>query len=186
MLTLFHDFTSPASAVAVARLQRLADEGTPVDFVGMEAIGVDAMLPVTLDVIADVERLAAEAEDLGLLLRRPTALPPTAAAHAVASAAVTSAQEAAWRWTCYDAFWQDGANLADHEVLKGLGARAGLDADRVRQALDDRPLLAEIRRRTGERRRDGVGGVPTILAQRTLIPGLLPESQLRELAALEG
>jgi len=47
-LTLFHDYTSPGSAVAVLRLQRLADEGLAVAFEGFEAIGLDTTLPVTL------------------------------------------------------------------------------------------------------------------------------------------
>jgi hypothetical protein len=38
-LVLFHDYTSAASAVAVARVQRLADEGLAVAFQGFEAVG---------------------------------------------------------------------------------------------------------------------------------------------------
>lgn len=184
MLTLFHDFTSPASAIAVARLQPLADEGLAVEFVGLEAIGVDVLLPVTVDVLADIDRLAPEAEQVGLTLNRPSALPPTALAHVVAEVADTQAAQAAWRHACYRAFWEDDANIASPAILVDVAREAGLDPQAVQAALDDRGLLAEVRRRTGERRRDGVGGVPTILAQRTLIPGLLPESQLRELAAL--
>ena len=83
MLTLFHDYTSPASAVAVARLQRLADDGLPVEFEGFEAVGVDVTLPITLDVVAAVDALAETAAAEGLALRRPPGLPPTGLAHLV-------------------------------------------------------------------------------------------------------
>jgi hypothetical protein len=48
----------------------------------------------------------------------------------------------------------------------------------------DRARIAAVRRRSAARRADGVGGVPTILTQRTLVPGLLDEADLRALAGL--
>jgi predicted DsbA family dithiol-disulfide isomerase len=184
MLTLFHDFTSAASAVAVARVQRLADEGSTMEFAGFEAVGIDAVLPPTLDVLAAVDRLAAEAKCEGVILRRPTALPPTALAHVVATVAETAGLAASWRQLCYLAFWRDGSDISDRQVLSALARRAGLPSDDVTAALSDRLLLAAIRRRTAAHRRNGIGGVPTILAQRTLVPGLLPEADLRALAGL--
>jgi 2-hydroxychromene-2-carboxylate isomerase len=184
VLTLFHDFTSPASAVAVARLQRLADEGLAVEYVGFEAIGVDAALPVTLDVAAELDRIAPEAAREGVTLERPSRLPPTGLAHVVSAVADTADLPAAWRTVCYRAFWEADADLADRTVLADLAAAAGLDPALTDAAVRDRARLALFRRRTGQRRRDGVGGVPTILAQRTLVPGLLPEDDLRALAAL--
>ena len=56
MITLFHDYTSPASAIAVARLQRLSDEGIPIEFVGFEVLALDAALPPSLDVLAALEK----------------------------------------------------------------------------------------------------------------------------------
>lgn len=184
MLTLFHDYTSPASAVAVLRLQRLADEGLPVEFEGFEAIGVDATLPVTIEVIAAIDQVAAAAAAEGLVLRRPSALPPSARAHLVGAAAEDAGLGASWRQTCYRALWSDGADIGDSEVLVDLAARAGLDGERVRVLLADRAALAALRRRMAGHRREGVGGVPTLLAHRTLVPGLLPEADLRALAAL--
>lgn len=184
MLTLFHDLTSPASAVAVLRVQRLADEGRPVAFEGFEAIGVDATLPVTVDVIADVERLATVALAEGLVLRRPPALPPTALAHVVGALADTSGLGASWRAVSYRAYWTDGAAVAEPRVLLDLAVVAGLDREATARALADRSLLAAVRRRAGAHRRNGVGGVPTILASRTLLPGLLDLDELRALAAL--
>lgn len=186
MLTLFHDFTSPASAVAVARLGRLAQAGLPVEFVGFEAVGVDVLLPVTLDVLADMDRLAEDAAAEGVTLRRPPGLPPTALAHVVGDVAAElgSAAEARWRSACYRAFWEEGADLSDRGVLARLGTVAELPEAAVAEAISDRLRLAAVRRRAGQRRRDGVGGVPTILTQRTLVPALLPDDDLWRLGRL--
>lgn len=182
--TLFHDYTVPASAVAALRVQRLADEGRDVTFEGFEAIGVDATLPVTVEVLDAIASLADVAAGEGLTLRRPPGLPPTALAHVVGTVAEQHGLGASWRETCYRAFWEEDARLDDRAVLRDLAERAGLDPEPVSAALADRAFVAAVRRRQAGHRRNGVGGVPTILASRTLVPGLLPLEELRELAAL--
>ena len=184
MITLFHDYTSPASWVAVARLQRLADEGLPIAFDGFDAVGVDVDLPVTVDVLAAVEDLQDLAREEGITLRRPRSLPPTARAHVVGDLAERAGLGASWRNTAYEAFWSDGADLNDHATLLSLATLAGLQAGAVAYAIDDIAAVAAVRRQTTEHRRNGVGGVPTLLAQRTLVPALLPLDDLRALAKL--
>lgn len=184
MLTLFHDYTSPYSAVAVWRLQRLAGEGVPVAFVGFEAIGVDAYLPVTVDLTAGLHDLADVAKAEGLTLQRPANLPPTALAHVVGELADERGLGRAWRRTCYQAYWQEGADLADTGVLTERASAVGLDAHEVASWLHDRGRVVAFRRGLARHRQEGVGGVPTILAHRTLVPGLLGDDDLRALADL--
>jgi len=184
VLTLFHDYTSPACAVAVRRVQRLADEGLDVAFEGFDVQMVDVPLPVTLEVSAALADLAGDAAAEGLELRRPPALPPTALAHVVAGAAEEQGMGASWRQAAYSAFWSRGTDLGDRAVLVALARDAGLDPDPVTVALADRLVLAAVRRRMAGHRRNGVGGVPVVLASRTLVPGLLPLPDLRALAAL--
>jgi predicted DsbA family dithiol-disulfide isomerase len=184
VILLFHDYTSPASAVAVLRAQRLADEGLPVAFEGIEAIGLDVALPVTVDILDEAERLAAEADALGLRLDRPRALPPTAAAHVLGGWAEQTGLGASWRETCYRAFWEHGVDLAARDALLQLAKRAGLDSAEAGAVLGDVGRFRELRMRTAARRGEGVGGVPTIRAHQTLVPGLLAEDDLRTLATL--
>ncbi len=184
MLTLFHDYTFPASAVAVARVTRLRADDLPCRIIGTEVIGVDTVLPVTVDVLAELAAVADEAEAEGLLLRRPRQLPPTAAAHLVEEVARAHGLGGAWRARCYRAFWTDRVDISDGRVLRGLAADIGLPADEVERTLGDRVALLTIRRRFAAHRRDGIGGVPTISYDRTLIPGLLSVADLRALAAL--
>lgn len=184
MIELFHDYISPASAVAVLRAQRLADEGLPIAFVGITSIGLDAVLPVTLDVIADVEALAETATEVGLTLHRPDRLPPTAGAHVIGHWAEQSGLGASWRQTCYRAYWEQGSDLASPAVLRALALRSGLDGLEADALLHDAARYREIRIGTAALRGEGIGGVPTIRAHGTIIPGLIPEADLRTLAAL--
>lgn len=184
MLTLFHDYRSPAAAIAVRRLERLAAAGAAVEFRAFDVFGVDASLPVTVDVVAEIEEHAGAAAAEGLTLRRPPALPPTARAHALGSVADAHGLGRQWRAACYQALWERGADLGDATILRAMAGEIGLDAGIADAALQDRGLLASARRQFAAHRREGVGGVPTILAQRTLVPGLLSEADLRALAAL--
>lgn len=184
MLVLFHDYTSPASAVAVARVTRLIAEGVPARIEGTEVLGVEATLPVTVDLLAELDAVAAQARAEGVVLRRPAGLPPTSAAHLVEDLATELDRADAWRARCYRAFWADGENISDHGVLRRLANDVGLPAEDAARRVGDRVALLEIRRRFAGHRSDGVGGVPTISYDRTLIPGLLDEADLRALAAL--
>ena len=184
MLILYHDYTSPASAVAVMRLDRLMREGLPAQIRGTDVTGIDATLPVTVDLLAALEAIEDEAAAEGIVLRRPKLVPPTALAHVVEDVAREHGMELDWREVCYRAYWSEGRNIGDSNELRRLAARAGLPPERADSALDDRIALAAVRRRSARDRRNGIGGAPTILYDRTLVPGLLPEDDLRVLARL--
>lgn len=183
MLTLTHDVTSPASAVAVARFDRLAAEGLPVRFRGIDVLGIDATMPVTLDVLAELERVAPRAAALGLDLRRPSRRPGTARVHLVGDLAAVAGRGPAWRAATYAAYWRDDADLADPTVLVELAAGAGLDPDAVAAALADEGAVAAVRRRTNEARSEGIGGVPVLVAHGTLVSPDVDDAALWQLAA---
>ena len=182
MLILTHDVTSPASAVAVERYQRLADDGVPIGFRGLDVGGVDATLPVTLDVLAELDRVRPRADELGIELRTPTRRPPTAAVHLLADLAEEAGLAGAWRRATYGAYWRDDADLGDHDVLVELATGVGLGAAPALRLLADRVALAAVRRRTETARREGIGGVPVLVAHGTLLDPDLDEGGIRALA----
>ncbi|MEX2503319.1 MAG: DsbA family protein [Egicoccus sp.] len=185
MLTLYFDYPSAASVVAVLRLQRLADDGLPVAFEGFDPLGLDAALPFTLDLYEDLERHGASAAQLGLPLARPALRPPTLRAHLVGRLATDRGLGAAWRERCLRAYWQEGADLADTDVLVDLGTAAGLDGAAVHEALADRAAQLQLRQRMVALRARGVGGVPVLeVAGGTMVSADLPEPDLRALAGL--
>lgn len=185
MLILYHDYTSPASAVAVARVQRLVEDGLAASIIGTEVLGVEATLPVTVDLLAELDRVAAAAAAEGIDLRRPAMMPPTASAHLLEDLARAHGAATAWRRRCYSAFWRDGQDISDGAVLRRLAGDVGLPAGPVAEALGDRVALLAIRRRFAGHRHEGVGGVPVLSYNGTLIPGLLDEDDLRALADLD-
>ncbi len=184
MLELFHDITSPASYVSVVRMQRLADDGVAVRFHGVDLIGLDATLPVSLDVLAELEHVRSEAMELGLMLVRPRVSPPTTAAHVVADHAEDRDMGAAWRIATYRGYWEQGLDLGQPTVLAGLAEGAGLDPIDVERIACDRVAIAAKRRAYATLRGDGIGGVPIVRASGTLVPATLPDEDLRHLATL--
>lgn len=182
VLTLTHDVTSPASALAVARFERLAADGLPVTFRGIDVLGLDATVPVTLDLLAELEGVREAAATLGVQLRTPSRRPPTALVHLVADLAEEIGRGSAWRAASYGAYWQHDADLGDRAVVADLAAAAGLPEGRVAELLADRAALAAIRRRSHTARGEGIGGVPVLVAHGTLVDPGVDDDALRALA----
>lgn len=170
--------------MAVLRLQRLADEGLPVAFEGIDVLGIDAAIPVTLDVLAELEAWRGPAAELGLDLRRPSRRPPTARAHLVSTLAEPAGLGAAWRLATYRAYWEEDADLGDPATLAELAVGAGLQREEVVELLSDHGRLARLRQRMQVRRSEGIGGVPILEFNGTFVPATMPDDDLRQLAEL--
>ncbi|MTV25464.1 hypothetical protein FTX61_08590 [Nitriliruptoraceae bacterium ZYF776] len=181
MLICHHDVTSPAAAVAVLRLQALADAGGHVAFRGLDVLGLETTVPATLDQLEQLPRYAPRAAELGLTMRRPRLRPPTLGVHLVADHAESLGLGASWRSACLHAYWEDGADLGDDELVADLAAAAGLDRAVVAALLADRPARIALRRRMGTLRGRGVGGVPVLEYQGTLVSAELSDDDLRQL-----
>lgn len=184
MLLLYFDYSSPAAAVAVLRLQRLADQGVEVGFAGIDVLGIDVSLPVTLDQLAELERWAPRAAALGLELRRPRVRPATLGAHLVGTLASSLDLGAAWRMAALEAYWTRGLDLGDDRALVELAGSVGLPGDRVASWLGDGPRRAALRRTMTADRGRGIGGVPVLEAQGAFVSADLGDEELRQLAAL--
>jgi 2-hydroxychromene-2-carboxylate isomerase len=184
MLVCHHDFTSPAAAVAVLRLQGIADEGGHVAFSGVDVLGIDAAIPVTLDQLTELEHVRDRAAALGLDMRRPTRRPPTLPAHLVADLAEQAGLGASWRDAVLRAYWTDGVDIGGRDELVDLAMTAGLDGLEVAATLADREARTALRRRMLLLRGRGVGGVPVLDLDGTLLSADLPDEDLRQLAAV--
>lgn len=184
MLTLHWDVTVPEAALAVLRCQRLSDAGRGVAFSGIDVLGVETALPVTLDQLAGLEAVGARTAALGLTLRRPTWRPPTLGVHLVGSLAEAADLGAAWRLAVLRAYWTDGLDVGDPAVLVRLAEGIGLDAPATAALLADRPAGADLRGRFLALRRRGVGGVPVLEVDGTLLPADVDDATLAQLAGL--
>lgn len=182
MLVLHYDLVSAASAVAVLRLQRIADRGGSVLFSGIDPLGLDGGVPATLDQLDEYASFREAAAELGLSMRRPNWRPPTLRAHLVGELAERQGLGAAWRHTALRAYWEHGHDLADHDVLLELVGRAGADVEVARQVLDDPQRVLAARQQAAATVRRGVGGVPMLEVSGTLLSAHLDEDALTELA----
>lgn len=182
MLILHHDVTSPASAVAVLRLQPLADAGASVWFSGIDVLGLAVAIPPTLDLLAELEQHRDRAAELGLQLDRPSRQPPTLDCHLVGDLADEHGLGAAWRLASLRAYWSEDRDVSDHAQLRGLAAEVGLPdvavADRLADTAARRGLLARM---TAQRHR-GVGGVPVLEVGGAFAPADLADEDLAQLA----
>jgi predicted DsbA family dithiol-disulfide isomerase len=171
--------------VAVLRYQRLVDEGAVVEFAGIDVLGLELAIPVTLDQLEGIDGSRAAALELGLVLRRPSRRPPTLAAHLVGEVATDQGVGASWRERCLRAYWEEDADLGEDEVLRELAGDAGVRPDDVAEALADRARRTRLRQRMLVTRGRGVGGVPVLeVVGGTFVPADLPDDDLRRLAAL--
>lgn len=70
------------------------------------------------------------------------------------------------------AYFTDGKNVSDHEVLLQAATAAGLPAAEARELLAGRRFAAEVRAAEAEVQRQNINGVPAIIVnQRHLIQG---------------
>jgi len=184
MLVLHFDHTSLPAVVAALRLQALVDAGGDVGFQGIDVLGVDMALPVTLDQLEEIERWRNRAEAVGLTVRRPSQRPPTLSAHLVGDIATSQGLGAAWREAVFRAYWSDDAPIDAPETLCDLAQGAGLDPDEVATHLrDPRPRIS-VRQRMAADRGRGIGGVPILEVDGTLVSAEISDTDLRTLAGL--
>lgn len=184
MLTLHHDPTSPASAVAVLRVQRAVDAGGRARFSGIDVLGLDISVPPTPDQLAELDQVRQRALELGLVLHRPSRRPPTLRVHLLDDLAEAAGLGASWRATCLDAYWREGRDLGDEVVLLELAARAGLDPARAAAQLGDREAIRTLRARMATLRRRGIGGVPVLEVDGVLLGADIGDAELEQLAGV--
>ena len=90
----------------------------------------------------------------------------------------------------FEAYFTDGRNPGDPEVLKEAAAKAGLDPDEAFQVLSSDQYTDEVRAAEHSWQRQGISGVPAIIIdERYLISGGQPadafEQAIRRIAAEE-
>ncbi|MBO6855015.1 MAG: DsbA family oxidoreductase [Marivivens sp.] len=91
----------------------------------------------------------------------------------------------------FKAFFEDGRDLGDHDVLADIADGSGMDAAVVRRLLASDADLDDIRSRDAHSREMGISAVPTfIVGQRHAVPGAHPthlwEQVIAEIQGGEG
>jgi predicted DsbA family dithiol-disulfide isomerase len=110
------------------------------------------------------------AERRGLPLRLPPVQPRSRLAHEAERFAREEARGSAMRRALFHAFFVDGRDIGDLEVLLDIARGADVDADRLREALDTGRHTDAVRVDQHEAQMLGVHGVPAMLIGRAGAP----------------
>jgi predicted DsbA family dithiol-disulfide isomerase len=138
---------------------------------------------------ANRENIRARGEQLGFTFRmdKRGRIYNTFDAHRLLHWAELEGRQAALKHALFEAYFTDGKNPGDHEVLVELAQRVGLDAERARAILASDTYAEEVREQERFYTDRGIHSVPAIIINdQHLISGGQPpevfEQALRQIA----
>lgn len=94
--------------------------------------------------------------------------------------------EEAFRRALFRAYFAEGRNIGDPDVLVELASAEGLDGNALRRSLDAHEYLERVHAQFQEARELGVTGVPTYVAGQYGLVGAQPYEAFHELMAAAG
>jgi len=116
---------------------------------------------------------------------QPGIFPKTRLAHEAAEFARRMGKLPAMAGALFRAYWHDGRDLAQVDVLCAVGAEAGLDPTELRACLEGRTLQDAVAQGLRLAREYEITAVPTfIVGNRYLLQGLVSEEELKRAIAL--
>lgn len=132
-------------------------------------------------------RLAGESEGIEFNFNAVGRTPNTINSHRLIDRAGQDGKQDTVVEALFQAYFQDGQNIGDIDVLVDIGAAGGLDADATRAYLESDEDLERIRGEDAMARRMGVQGVPCfILNQKITVSGAQdPQVFLQAIAQVE-
>lgn len=176
-LEFFFDFSCPYAYLASTRIERLAKEGKaklvykPFLLGGVfQALG-SAPMQSMAEAKAKLNHLDMHrwVDHWGVPLVMPAGHPNRtvlALRAAIASNDLPRASRA-----LFDAYWGEGRDLSDPEVVADTLTRAGLDGEALVRRADDPAIKDDLRKRTDEAIERGVFGAPTVFLESELYWG---------------
>lgn len=183
MRVMYFDYPSLPAAVAVIRahlaLGRHAglasSAAQPLMFGGFDTLGLEMTVPLTLDQQEEIGRWSTTAAQVGLEVTTPRSRPPTTPAHVIGDLADELGLGRDWRQAVIVAYWSDRVDIGHKSELVRLANHVGLPEQEVASALTDRHRAQQVRRRMVAARQRGIGGVPVIEIDGTLLSGDLSD-----------
>ena len=101
------------------------------------------------------------ARDAGIVMRRPSLNPNTNLAHEATAFARDKGVDGEFHHAAARAYWEDGVDLGNREVLLNLGAECGLDTAELGAALDSGQYRDYVMDEHQAAKDLGVFGTPT-------------------------
>ncbi len=191
-IAMFSDFICPFCYLGFATIRKLKPEfDLEIEWRGFEihpefpAAGIPAEKIYGL-ANSDMRkaawgRISAMAEAAGLSMSPPALLTNSHQALAVCEYAIEAGKGEEFEERVYRAYFQNGANLADLDVLRKLGAKTGLDPDEVEAAAHAPKYELKLKNNTLLAHRRAVSGVPTFFIGDYPLVGAQSEEAMRRI-----
>ena len=119
------------------------------------------------------------AREFGVEVRFPPTKPRSRLAHEAAEFARESGSFEAIRRALFEAYFVENLDIGDLDVLLDVGAKAGLDRNRLQSALESGTQTSRVEELEAVAQRLGVSAVPTIIVGGLAVEGVRPYSTLR-------
>jgi predicted DsbA family dithiol-disulfide isomerase len=182
-ITIFSDYICPFCYIGVETLRRVQSEVLPfaLEWKGFQ---IHPEYPATgLPVEQRMAQFGREryeaiwqnilslAANIELPMQRPSVLTNSLMALEVTEFAKEQGKEEVFSQAVYKAYFHEGLNIGDPEVILSLAAEIGLDPSIVQVHLQQRTYAARLEEASREARVHGVSGVPTFLVGPAQIVG---------------
>lgn len=132
------------------------------------------------------ESLKRLADEAGLTLKSPRTIANTRMALEAAEFAREHGAFAELHRRLFEAYFQEGANISEIEVLIKLANDIGMDGVELRQALAERRYREKLEETTDDAHRCGVSGTPTFFIGDRCVVGAQPYENLRQASIRAG
>ncbi|HXR24977.1 MAG TPA: DsbA family oxidoreductase [Candidatus Binataceae bacterium] len=193
-VTLFSDFICPFCYIGFETLRKMKQEfDLEVDWRGFQihpdwpATGIPAEKIYGANGSESRrgawERISTMATEIGLTMRPPSVLTNSYDALAATEYAIASGKGEEFEERVYRAYFEDGSNIGDVEVLKTLGSDVGLDPAQVVEAISSPQIQLRLKNNAMVAHQHNVSGVPTFFIGNYPLVGAQSENTMRKILA---
>ncbi len=189
-ISVWSDYVCPFCYLELPVLDRLQAEEVEIDWRSFE---LRPEPEPTLDPNAEYlhrvwgQSVYPMAQDRGLALKLPPVQPRSRKAHEAAEFAREAGLLDSMNRALFKAFFEEGRDLADPDILLDIGRSVGLDADDLREALASGRCTQQVLEDQQLARQIGISGVPALIvtagAQAYLVSGAQPYETVKDVIA---
>ncbi len=191
-VTLFSDYICPFCYIGFHTLRKMKQEfDLDVDWRGFQihpdwpATGIPAE-KVYGDMNLEArkgawERISTMATEIGLTMRPPSVLTNSHNALAATEYAIASGKGEEFEERVYRAYFEDGSNIGDVEILKKLAADVSLDSAQVVAAIESPQIQLRLKNNAMIAHQHNVSGVPTFFIGNYPLVGAQSEDTMRKI-----
>ena len=191
-ITLFSDFICPFCYIGFETLRKMKREfELDVDWRGFQihpdwpatGIPVEKVYGVEGSVSrkAAWERISTMATEAGITMRPPSVLTNSHNALAACEYAVGVGKGEEFEERVFRAYFEDGSNIGDVEVLKKLAGDVGLDSGQIVEAIASPQVQLKLKNNALLAHQHGVSGVPTFFIGNYPLVGAQSEDAMRKI-----